>query len=182
MPSFSKIVHGAQTIYPGHRVLDYYASRRHLQRLLRPRRLPTTSLQPTKNAELFAIHGGRLLRCRDLEARRKNISPRMPSSAMRPLDKTTHGLQAHRARRWTATRTKHNPNGTRLRAHSGIRHDTCLQCSIFFRMFAANAHDTADLDNEPYMQFRHISYHHDCLHVHMYMFMEVGRDVCLLKA
>ncbi len=87
-----------QTIYPGHRVLDYYASRRHLQSLLRPRRLPTTSLQPTKNAELFAIHGGRLLRWRDLEARRETISPRMPSSAMRPLDETTQGLQAHRAK------------------------------------------------------------------------------------
>jgi hypothetical protein len=97
MPSFSKIVHGAQTIYPGHRVLDYYASRRHPQRLLRQIRLPTTSLQPTKNAscllsteDVFCavetwkrdartyLRGCRLLRCGHWTKRRtdfKHIEP-----------------------------------------------------------------------------------------------------------
>ena len=103
-----------QTIYPVHRVLAYYASRRNLQRLLRPRRLPTTSLQPTKNAELFAIHGGRLLRCRDLHgsATRDHISEdavfcdaATGRNDARTSSTSSQGLQAHQARRWTATRT-----------------------------------------------------------------------------
>ena len=124
MPSFSKIVHGAPiylpwppsprllrlssppTTSPPSKTLTYYKSTTDKERgaVCYPRRTSSALSRP--------------------EARRKNISPRMPSSAMRPLDKPTHGLQAHRASGRTAICLANNlTHGPLLGSSQAMDHD-----------------------------------------------------------